>query len=564
MGERTMVSNTYISWQGRWYFGWGIHKTVRPIRMPYIGGGNLNTEGSLTGDRWAQLTPLVTIVSRTTLTQNYLSVSSAVVNRLFSSMSKRVGEYFVIGWREAEANSSLWTACGKISDRKAAMDYHAVPPPEYRAGDESKREKCVSKILKESPERSQEHQAPDNWKRLEYQAPGDQLLRKMCQVKRKFIFIQILMERRSVSSAILQRMSGRRARSTNFTENYWTVYVRNFGRHLIMSNAHVYNKCPFSMWLEPWCGRMSWSQGIDGCAHTQDSRQEVLKQCEWWVGTWWSRNTLMSDPAANWSGWKFTCSQTLHCVLESPIEILPIAGQQHWREHGTWIRRNIEFGMHLASATKRFYHSNHETYSGTLERTNSRIFLWEDHIHVCVHNAPKVSAFAAQFKQGQWTASENRWWNGNSNEPQGQWPVVALQVLDIFTCHTSHPIFPATEPLSHGQLRKGGSNYRFKGTFDNHMDEQISTYSQSNLPPVWDWKSGTHTENIGRLRANRSRTRAVDFDYAKTANNTTSSRLNTIRTTNFLAETDRQHPEASISFRRPRAQETRRHLPVWF
>ena len=30
-----------------------------------------------------------------------------------------------------------------------------------------------------------------------------------------------------------------------------------------------------------------------------------------------------------------------------------------------------------------------------------------------------------------------------------------------------HPIFPATEPLSLGQLRKGGSNCHFQGTFDS-------------------------------------------------------------------------------------------------
>ena len=40
-------------------------------------------------------------------------------------------------------------------------------------------------------------------------------------------------------------------------------------------------------------------------------------------------------------------------------------------------------------------------------------------------------------------------------------------MVDLFKCHTSRPIFPATEPLSLGQLRNGGSGYHFQGTFDN-------------------------------------------------------------------------------------------------
>ena len=42
------------------------------------------------------------------------------------------------------------------------------------------------------------------------------------------------------------------------------------------------------------------------------------------------------------------------------------------------------------------------------------------------------------------------------------------KMVDIFKCHTSHPIFLATEPLSLGQLRKGGGNFHFQGTFDNN------------------------------------------------------------------------------------------------
>ena len=44
----------------------------------------------------------------------------------------------------------------------------------------------VSNIPKESPGRRHEHHSLDNWKRLKHQAPGDRLLQKTLQVKRKF------------------------------------------------------------------------------------------------------------------------------------------------------------------------------------------------------------------------------------------------------------------------------------------------------------------------------------------------------------------------------------------
>ena len=49
------------------------------------------TKGSFTGDRWTHLTLLVNIAI--TFTHRNLSVSSAVVNRFFSRMSKRAREY---------------------------------------------------------------------------------------------------------------------------------------------------------------------------------------------------------------------------------------------------------------------------------------------------------------------------------------------------------------------------------------------------------------------------------------------------------------------------------------
>ena len=61
---------------------------------------------------------------------------SSVVNPLFSSC-RRIFRYIGL---EAKASSLLWTDCEKIGDKSADVDHHAVPPPEYQAGGDSKRE----------------------------------------------------------------------------------------------------------------------------------------------------------------------------------------------------------------------------------------------------------------------------------------------------------------------------------------------------------------------------------------------------------------------------------------
>ena len=53
--------------------------------------------------------------------------------------------------------------------------------------------------------------------------------------------------------------------------------------------------------------------------------------------------------------------------------------------------------------------------------------------------------------------------------------------------------------------------------------QAMCMYVQSNLTVTWDWKSSIHTKKSGRRRANRSRIRAVDGDFANAANNDTSS-----------------------------------------
>ena len=86
MGERIMVSNKSIMARSLAIF-WLDQSTT-------IGGGYLHTKGgSLTRDRSTQLSLVLNIMTHTKFSRSNLSVSSAVVNPLFSSMSSR-GESF--------------------------------------------------------------------------------------------------------------------------------------------------------------------------------------------------------------------------------------------------------------------------------------------------------------------------------------------------------------------------------------------------------------------------------------------------------------------------------------
>ena len=102
-----------------------------------VGGGCLNSKGSFTGDRWTQLTLLDS--------HHFVSKQSvsffAVVNPSFPSMSERAGEFFAASAsaQQKPVHCAAMIA-RKIHDKNADMDYHAVTPPEYRAGGDSKRE----------------------------------------------------------------------------------------------------------------------------------------------------------------------------------------------------------------------------------------------------------------------------------------------------------------------------------------------------------------------------------------------------------------------------------------
>ena len=97
-------------------------------------------------------------------------------------------------------------------------------------------------------------------------------------------------------------------------------------------------------------------------------------------------------------------------------------------------------------------------------------------------------------------------------------------MVDINKCHTFHPILPATEPLSLGQLRKGGSDYLFQGTFDNKKIFIQTTWA-SNFLCIYN--------RICQVRTPRTADDEEQIDLepeqltlfaTKTVNNATSSR----------------------------------------
>ena len=165
-----------------------IHKTCGTHQNTTIGGGHHCTEGSFTRDRWTQLTLLAH-----TITQNNLSVSSAVVNPLFYGRSKHVGESCA---RSASAKQKPAHCSGrlarKVSDKNADMDHHAALPPTCQAGGDSRRGNLCQheRVNKTTP-------GPSSAGQLEAAGPSSSrrlVAAEDLGLKRKFIFIQILVK----------------------------------------------------------------------------------------------------------------------------------------------------------------------------------------------------------------------------------------------------------------------------------------------------------------------------------------------------------------------------------
>ena len=219
----------------------------------------------------------------------------------------------------------------------------------------------------------------------------------------------------------------------------------------------------------------------------------------------------------NWSGWKITCSEILHCVLESEIQIHPISGQPNRR--GAWNEHGFVDKLSLPAQEARFiWHVLPGACAIQIKKHIQKNLKWQ-----APESFDERITFMSVFHDMEWTkerqyrnllgqckkrwqhfkprhwyflrpASENMWWNGNSNEPQGKWDVVALQMVDMFKRRTSHPIFPATERAIDAwtvEERRKQLTFPTVHSITRHIGKQFSVYLQSNLPGVWDGKSGT-------------------------------------------------------------------------
>ena len=244
------------------------------------------------------------------------------------------------------------------------------------------------------------------------------------------------------------------------------------------------------------------------------------------------------------------CSQFAHCVLVSQTQIHPIIGQpQNWRMYGT--NMDLSRQMNWASLEVRFIwqvlpkvflplkikrHIQECFIGQTSESLDEKIkfmSMFNDiertkkgDTETCLHNAKEVAAIATPFMPGPCCflalASENTWWNGNSNEPQRKRNTVAVQIVDLFQV--------SYFPLGHFQRQ---SHYRL----DSWREEKAFTNSKvhsktrrfSSRPcsqAIYDVFTieFCHWYKLKTIYPPNSRRRRVDIDHAKTAKNATCSR----------------------------------------
>ena len=144
----------------------------------------------------------------------------------------------------------------------------------------------------------------------------------------------------------------------------------------------------------------------------------------------------------------------------------------------------------FARTARCFYHSILEAYSRIFEQAKSRIFrLCSTTLSgqskaiqkTCLHTAKEAAAFATQFKPGHWfflrLASENTWWNGNSNETGGK--------MSQCTWLTHSSVILPTRYFQLGQLRKGVRYCHFQGTFEKKKI-RIKTILARNLRCIYN------------------------------------------------------------------------------
>ena len=212
---------------------------------------------------------------------------------------------------------------------------------------------------------------------------------------------------------------------------------------------------------------------------------------------------------------KVHASQVLHCFGVSnpdPSNTWATKLEDVWNEHGFvehfhMASREVQIFGHVlpgASTLSVKKHFQRYLYGNNPESSEARIrFMSLSSTTSSGHRkviqkpgctAKEVEASATQFKPGYWCflvpASEK--YLVECNLPAnlfGKLDIVALQMVLIFKCHISHPIFLATEPLTLGQIedtRKTLPHPRYirdkEIAHQYHIGKQLTVYSQLNLP----------------------------------------------------------------------------------
>ena len=90
---------------------------------------------------------------------------------------------------------------------------------------------------------------------------------------------------------------------------------------------------------------------------------------------------------------------------------------------------------------------------------NDIIWRSEDNEQECDADANLVSFYARRFSQGRWSflgpESEKKWYSTHEYKPQGEWDIVAEQMMMEFS-ESGHPVFCATSLLSREALKFKG------------------------------------------------------------------------------------------------------------
>ena len=268
----------------------------------------------------------------------------------------------------------------------------------------------------------------------------------------------------------------------------------------------------------------------------------------------WSRISLLSDPAAKWTRMKFhVFSDSTLCVgVSNPDPSNNWATKYKYvrNEHGfvenfNLAAREVQFIWHvLPGASAIDIKRNFQKY---LNGQNPESLHERINTENCLHTSKEVAAFATQFKPGHWCfLARVRKYVVERKFQRTSRILRCCRIADGWHIQVSH--FPPDISSDRAIIDRLGSWGKEEAITISNVHSTTSRFSsRPNLQAIYNvctievavvrnWKSGTCTENNGRWRTNRSRTRAVDI----TRKDTSSRRL--------VATTHRESRDDSESF----------------